>query len=64
MTEKKGRGRKKRETMSQQAKFAVLGVYGKGNIMRHRLIMNYGRQKAAEIIAEVDKYNKGMIKIN
>lgn len=67
--EKKKRGRKKKteqatpdNEITRLAMLALSGRYGKGPIMAHRLRMNYGKSKAAQIMKEVDNISKMVVK--
>lgn len=64
--EKKKRGRKKKTApdndITRIALLAIAGRYGKGKMMSHRLVMNYGKHKAALIMAEIDTINKMVVK--
>lgn len=62
-TKKKRTRKKKTETpaVSTEAMRAAAGIYGKGKIMQHRLIMNFGKAKAAEIMKEVETINNMVV---
>ena len=61
-TTKKKRGRKKKtETapgFSVEAMRAAAGNYGNGKLMKHRLVMNFGKTRAAAIMKEVEVIRK------
>lgn len=67
--ETKKRGRKKKapekvvdNEITRIAMLAISGAYGKGKFMQHRLQMNYGKSKTAEILKEIDKISKMIVK--
>ena len=67
--ETKKRGRKKKEPekvienpITRLALLAIAGVFGKGKLMQHRLTMNYGKAMTAEILKEIDKISKMIVK--
>ncbi len=63
---KRGRKKKKPENVNNEitriAMLAISGAYGKGKFMHHRLIMNYGKSKTAEILKEIDNISKMVVK--
>lgn len=67
-SEKKKRGRKKKNPekvnneITRIAMLAISGAYGKGKFMQHRLVMNYGKAKTAEILKEIDNISKMIVK--
>ena len=64
-TKKRTRKKKVEKTdieITKAAFLALSGIYGSGRFMEHRLVMNYGKKKAALILKEIDNISKTIVK--